>query len=171
MVCGSKDFTILNRPPVSAFKLSNVPTHVQDGIPSNLDQLSLELLTHPQLHNAALWHTPRFISFKGAPLGPRATLFFSVTDSPSYDLGRTILGSQVIIGGRHFIIEKWHYAKLAPDTNVPIGRHRMFKETVGLMSPSKAHHNMSRERFSALEDFCNNHVSPPPLSRSDREDF
>ena len=171
MVCGTKDFIVLNRPPVSAFKLSDVPTHTQDGIPIDLDQLSLELLAHPQLRNAALWHTPRFISFKGAPLGPRATLFFSVTDSPSYDLGHTILGSQVSIGNHQFTIQKWHYAKLKPDMNVPIGGHRMFKETAGLLSPSKSHHNMSRERFSTLESFHNNFVSPPPLSRSVREDF
>ncbi|KAF8646914.1 hypothetical protein AX14_009028 [Amanita brunnescens Koide BX004] len=58
MVCGAKDFVFLNCPAVSAFKLSNIPTHTRNGSPINPDQLSLELLDHPQLHNAALWHMP-----------------------------------------------------------------------------------------------------------------
>ena len=171
VVCDAKDFIVLNRPPVSTFKLSNVSTHARDGSPINLDQLTLELLAHPQLRNAALWHMPRFVSFKGAPLGRHATLFFSVADSPNYDLGRTIIGSQVSISDRQFTIEKWHHTKLAPNTNVPVGGHRIFKETAGLLSPSKSHHNMSRERFLTLENFRNNFVSPPPLSRREMEDL
>ena len=78
MVCGAKDFVVLNRPAVSAFKLSNVPTHTRNGSSIDLDQLALELLDHPQLHNVTFWHTPQFVSFKGAPIGQRATLFFPI---------------------------------------------------------------------------------------------
>ncbi|KAF8668530.1 hypothetical protein AX14_006149 [Amanita brunnescens Koide BX004] len=164
MVCGAKDFVVLNRPAISAFKLSSVPTRTQDGTPVDLNQLLLALLEHPQLCNAALWHMPRFISFKGAPIGRCATLFFSVTDSPSYNFGRAIIGSTVNINGCQFIIEKWHYAKLKRSHLMPIGKHSMFKENTGLLSPSKSHHNMPRERFLALNEFCHNHVSPPPLA-------
>ncbi|KAF8667182.1 hypothetical protein AX14_006376 [Amanita brunnescens Koide BX004] len=167
MVCGAKDFVILNCPAVSAFKLSNVPTHARNGSPTDLNQLALGLLDHPQLRNVAFWHTPRFVSFKGAPIGQRATLFFSVADSPSYELGRAIIGSHVNIGNFQFTVEKWHHTKLAQDHAMPIGRHSMFKENTGLLSPAKAHHNMPRERFIMLNEFRCNHVSPPPLARGD----
>ena len=153
MVCGTKDFVVLNRPAVSAFKLSNVPTHTQNGSLADLDQLALKLLDHPQLRNAAFWHTPWFISFKGAPIGRPTTLFFSVADSPSYELGHAIIGSHVNIGNCQFTVEKWHHTKLVQDHAMPIGRHSMFKENTGLLSPSKAHHNMPRECFTTLNEF------------------
>ena len=157
---------------VCSVLIRKVVVQVQEAMsPIDLNQLSLELLDHLQLRNAAFWHTPRFISFKGTPIGRRATLSFSVVDSPSYDFGRAIIGSHVNIGDCQFIVKKWHYAKLVQDHLMPIGKHSMFKENTGLLPTSEAHHNMPREHFLMLNDFCRNHVSPPPLARSDTFDY
>ena len=170
-VCGAKDFTILNRPALSFLKITKMPTRSPDGASADLQQIALDLLSIPELHDASFWHTPRFVSFKGAPIGQDATLFFSITDSPQYTMGRSIVGLTVQINGRSFKVKKWHHAKLPSDQNVPVGKHTMFKETTGLLPPSRAHYNMSHECFTMLMDLCNNFVSPPPLLRSGAPEF
>ncbi|KAF8643444.1 hypothetical protein AX14_009554 [Amanita brunnescens Koide BX004] len=77
-ICGAQDFTILNRPTVSPLKLSKVLTHNHDDSPIDMQQLALDLLSIPQLNNAAFWHTPRFVSFKGAPIGRSSFFFFFI---------------------------------------------------------------------------------------------
>ena len=148
-----------------------MPTRSPDGASADLQQITLDLLSIPELRDASFWHTPRFVSFKGAPIGRDATLFFSITDSPQYTVGRSIVGSTVQINGRSFKVEKWHHAKLPSNRNIPVGKHAMFKETTGLLPPSRAHHNMSRKRFTMLMDLRNNFVSPPPLLRSGAPEF
>ena len=57
-VCGAKDFVVLNRPAVSALKLSKVPTSMSNNTPTDLQQLSLDLLSTPQFKGTAFFHTP-----------------------------------------------------------------------------------------------------------------
>jgi hypothetical protein len=166
-ICGSKSFTVINRQAISMLKVVNFPTQSTNGSAIDLEQVALDILNTPGLDKAKFWHTPRFVSFKGAPIGRKATLFFSFADSPQYATGRSLVGTEISTGGLLFKVEKWHQRHLSPDHLAPIGGHKMYKENAGLMHPSTAHHNMPRERFTMLEAFRSQFVSPPPLSKVD----
>ena len=165
-ICGSNSFTVINHPAISMLKVLNFPTRSANGSTVDLEQVALDILDAPGLNKAKFWHTPRFVSFKGAPIGRKATLFFSFADSPQYATSRSIVGSDISIGGLPFKVKKWHQQRLPPDRFAPIGGHKMYKENAGLLDPSTAHHNMSRERFTMLETFRSKFVSPPPLSKT-----
>ena len=69
MICGGRHFVVLARPTLSLLKLRNIPTRNLDGSPIDLDSLTAELFHDPRLTKASFWNLPRFVSFKGAPLG------------------------------------------------------------------------------------------------------
>ena len=106
MICGGRHFVVLARPTLSLLKLRNVPTHNLDGSPVDLDSLTAELFHDPRLTKASFWHLPRFVSFKGAPLGRTTTVFFSLVDTPQYAL-RSLIDTPISISGTVFKIQRW----------------------------------------------------------------
>ncbi|KAF8707051.1 hypothetical protein AX14_013717 [Amanita brunnescens Koide BX004] len=72
---------------------------------------------------------PRFVSFKGAPLGRTATVFFSLVDSPQYALGRSIVNTITTINNANYKIQRWIPTKQNPERiNPPTGGYLYYKE-------------------------------------------
>ncbi|KAF8644457.1 hypothetical protein AX14_009410 [Amanita brunnescens Koide BX004] len=138
MICGGKHFVVLTRPTLSLLKIRNVPTFNSDGSPVNTDLLTSELFHDTRLTKASFWHTPRFVSFKGAPLGRTATVFFSLVDSPQYALGRSIVDTVITINNANFKIQRWIPSKQNPElVNPPTGGYLYYKERTGDPSSHK----------------------------------
>ena len=150
MICGGKHFIILTRPTLSLLKIRNVPTRNPDGSAVDTDTLTAELFHDARLTKASFWHLPCFVSFKGAPLGRTATVFFSLVDSPQYALGRSIVDTVTTISGINFKIQCWIPTKQDPEcVNPPTGGYLYYKERAGdpsshkLSNPIPAPHSIS----------------------------
>ena len=138
MVCGGKHFVVLTRPTLSLLKIRNVPTRNPDGSPVDTDLLTAELFRDARLTKASFWHMPRFVSFKGAPLGRTATVFFSLVDSPQYALGRSIVNTITTINDANYKIQRWIPTKQNPERiNPPTGGYLYYKERTGDPSSHK----------------------------------
>ena len=138
MICGGKHFVVLTRPTISLLKIRNVPTRNFDGSPVDTDSLTSELFHDTRLTKASFWHMPRFVSFKGAPLGRTATVFFSLVDSPQYTLGRSIVNTIVTINNANYKIQRWIPTKQNPERiNPPTGGYLYYKERTGDPSSHK----------------------------------
>ncbi|KAF8626871.1 hypothetical protein AX14_011420 [Amanita brunnescens Koide BX004] len=156
MICGGKHFVILTRPTLSLLKIRNVPTRNPDGSPVDSDFLTSSLFHDARLTKASFWHLPRFVSFKGAPLGRTATVFFSLVDSHQYALGRSIVDTIVTINDTNFKIQRWIPARQNPEQiNPPTGGYLYYKERTG--DPSS--HKFSNP-IPVLHDVSD--ISPPP---------
>ena len=107
MLCDGKKFVVLTRPTLSLLKLCKVPTRHPDGTPVDVELVASELFRDSRITNASFWHLPRFVSYKGAPPGRTATLFFSLVDSPQYALGRSLVNTTVSIFGTDFKVLRW----------------------------------------------------------------
>ena len=105
---GDDGFEILDRPALSLLKIRGVPTKDGQGCPLDLEQVLLELFDDPCLEGATFWHTPRFVTYKGAPPGRLGTLFFSLVDSSDFALGKSLLNTAVHLFGQSFQIQWWH---------------------------------------------------------------
>ena len=129
MICGGRDFVVLARPTLSLLKLRNIPTRNPDGSPVDLDLLTAELFHDKRITKASFWHLPQFVSFKGAPLGRMATVFFSLVDTPQYALGRSLCNTTVNIFGINFQVQQWIPARQNPDlVSPPTGHYLYYKE-------------------------------------------
>ena len=138
MICGGKHFVVLTRPTISLLKIRNVPTRNLDGSPVDTGSLTSELFHDARLTKASFWHTPRFVSFKGAPLGRTATVFFSLVDSPQYALGCSIVDTIVTISNANYKIQCWIPTKQNPERiNPPMGGYLYYKECTGDPSSHK----------------------------------
>ena len=98
-ICSLNSSTVINRPAISMLKVLNFPTRSANGSTIDLEQVALDILDAPGLNKAKFWHTPWFVSFKGAPISRKATLFFSFADSPQYATSHSIVGNEISIGG------------------------------------------------------------------------
>ena len=105
MICSRKHFVMLTRPTLSLLKIHNVPTCNPDNSAVDIDSYTSNLFHDPWLTKASFWHLPCFVSFKGAPLGWTATIFFSLIDSPQYALGHSHVDTIVTISGTHYKIQ------------------------------------------------------------------
>ena len=74
---------MLSRLTLSLLKLHNVPTCNSDGSAVDLNLLTAELFQDTRITKASFWHLPCFVTFKGAPLGRKATVFLSL-NMPQY---------------------------------------------------------------------------------------
>ena len=105
---GPSSFILLERPPLSLLKITGFPTNDVSGSPVNTDDILADMFSDPRLTNASFWHTPRFVTYKGAPVGNYGTLFFSVTDSANFDIGRSLVDTRINVLGHTVTIRQWH---------------------------------------------------------------
>ena len=128
MLCGGRKFIVLSRPTLSLLKLHNVPTCNSNGSAVDLDLLTAELFQDARITKASFWHLPRFVTFKGAPLGRKATVFFSLVDTPQYALGCSLIDSTISISGTDYQVHRWIPATRNPNDLIPLGRSALYKE-------------------------------------------
>ena len=127
-LCGGDDgFEVLDRPALSLLKIKGVPTKDDRGDPLDPEQVLLELFDDPRIANASFWHTPRFVTYKGAPPGSLGTLFFSLVDSPDFPLGKSLLNTKVSLFGRSFLIQQWYSQR-----KLTLPPSRIYKEGLAL---------------------------------------
>ncbi|KAF8669022.1 hypothetical protein AX14_006089, partial [Amanita brunnescens Koide BX004] len=159
MICGGKKFVVLTRPTLSLLKLCNIPTRNPDGSPVDADLIAAELFHDPRITKASFWHLPRFVSFKGAPLGRTATIFFSLVDSPQYALGRSLVNSLISIFGTDFKILQWIPAVHDQHTmNIALGGPSFYKERLPTKSKSPL--------ITTTTSPSNAHLPPPAAATS-----
>ncbi|KAF8653423.1 hypothetical protein AX14_008299 [Amanita brunnescens Koide BX004] len=129
MLCDGKKFVVLTRPTLSLLKLCKVPTRHSNGAPVDVELVASELFRDSRITNASFWHLPRFVSYKGAPPGRTATLFFSLIDSPQYALGRSLVNTTVSILRTDFKVLRWIPAVHDQQTmNIALGGPSFYKE-------------------------------------------
>ncbi|KAF8707303.1 hypothetical protein AX14_013651 [Amanita brunnescens Koide BX004] len=138
MLCGGRKFVVLSRPTLSLLKLHNIPTCNSDGSAVDLDLLTAELFQDARITKASFWHLPRFVSFKGTPLGRKATVFFSLVDTPQYALGHSLINSTVSISDIDYEVHRWIPATRNPNDLIPLGRSAFYKERDHRPPPSDA---------------------------------
>ena len=120
---GANNFCLINRPPLSLLKINGLATTDPSGHALNLDMLLMELFDDQWLRDATFWHAPRFVTYKGAPLGRFGTLFFSLVDDSRFSLGNSLIGSNTSIFGHSFTIEKRH-----PQRHMALPPSSIYKE-------------------------------------------
>jgi hypothetical protein len=89
-------------------KLTSFPTTLTGGQPTDPEQILMDLFDDPQLKLANFWHTPRFVTYKGAPPGSTGTVFFSIIDTPDHALGRSLVNTSAHVYDHPFMIQQWH---------------------------------------------------------------
>ena len=113
---------MLSRPTLSLLKLHNVPTCNSDGSAVNLNLLTAELFQDTRITKASFWHLPRFVTFKGAPLGHKATVFLSLINTPQYALGCSLIDSSISISGTDYQVHHWIPASRNLNNLIPLGK-------------------------------------------------
>ena len=136
MICGGKNFVILTRPTLSLLKLCSVPTRNPDSSAVDAELIAAKLFHDTCITKASFWHLPRFVYYKGNPLGRTGTIFFSLVDSPQYALGRSLINTTVSIFGTDFKILRWIPVVHDQSTmNIALGGTSFYKEHLPTPAP------------------------------------